>query len=384
MPPGWNLGNSFDATPNETSWGNPTPNQTLIKAVHAAGFNTLRIPVTWTNHIGAGPAYTIDAAWMAKVTQTAQWAVDEGMFVFVNTHHDADGQWITFPATASAAATVAAEVKAVWTQIATAFKSFDAHLMLECFNEPHNVNGNDAATQTDLNMYLEACVNAIRGTGGANATRLIMIQPVGASPLQDGIQSMMNASIIGDPNLLISIHTYHPTNFGLSETRYAWGSADDYTSMRNSHRTGDPGLVADPAHRHRRMGLHGGSGDDQQSRSRPGLLSGCDDGRHGSALVGQRRLRQRFVRALQQNHRRSNVSDDRQRNHDGGQEWQGGAQQLGDACQSITSLACAAGDPAARQPVQRHDAALLRLFLGRRSRLPRDPTSARDRGYCCP
>jgi endoglucanase len=234
MPPGWNLGNSFDASPNETSWSNPTPNQTLIKAVHAAGFNTLRIPVTWTDHLGAGPAYTIDAAWMAKVTRTAQWAVDEGMFVFVNTHHDADGQWITFPATASAAAAVAAEVKAVWTQIATAFKSFDAHLMLECFNEPHNVNGNDAATQTDLNMYLEACVNAIRGTGGANATRLIMIQPVGASPLQDGIQSMLNASIIGDPNLLISIHTYHPTNFGLSETRYAWGSAGDYTSMQNS------------------------------------------------------------------------------------------------------------------------------------------------------
>ena len=234
MSPGWNLGNSFDATPDETSWGNPTPNQTLIKAVHAAGFKTLRLPVTWTNHFGAGPAYTIDSAWMAKVVQTAKWAVDDGMFVFVNTHHDADGQWITFPASASSAATIAAEVKAIWTQIATAFKSFDSHLMLECFNEPHNVNGNDAATQTDLNMYLEACVNAIRGTGGANATRLIMIQPVGASPLQDGIQSMMNASIIGDPNLLISIHTYYPINFGLSETRYAWGSADDYTSMRDS------------------------------------------------------------------------------------------------------------------------------------------------------
>jgi len=234
MSPGWNLGNSFDATPNETSWGNPTPNQTLINAVKAAGFKTLRIPVTWTNHIGAAPSYTIDAAWMTKVTRTAQWGIDAGMYVFVNTHHDADGQWITFPASTSAAATIATEVKAVWTQIATAFKAFDSRLMLECFNEPHNVNGNDAATQTDLNMYLEACVTAIRGTGGANATRLIMIQPVGASPLLDGIQSMMKASIIDDPNLLVSIHTYHPTNFGLSETPYAWGSVDDYTNMRNS------------------------------------------------------------------------------------------------------------------------------------------------------
>ena len=237
MPPGWNLGNSFDGNPTVTSWGNPTPSQTLIKAVHAAGFNTLRLPVTWTDHIGAAPTYTIDSAWMNQVAQTAQWAVDAGMFVFVNTHHEADGNggWVTFPATTSAAQDVAAEVTAVWTQIAKAFQSFDSHLMLECFNEPNEAGGgNTAQAQTDLNMYLEACVNAIRGTGGANATRIIMIQPVGASPVQSGIQSMMKASIINDPNLLISLHTYYPTNFGLSETPYAWGSSADYTNMQSS------------------------------------------------------------------------------------------------------------------------------------------------------
>jgi endoglucanase len=237
MPPGWNLGNSFDGGPTVTSWGNPTPSQTLIQAVHAAGFNTLRLPVTWTDHIGAAPSYTIDQSWMNQVAQTAQWAVDAGMFVLVNTHHEADGNggWVTFPASTSAAQSVAAEVTAVWTQIATTFKSFDSHLMLECFNEPNEAGGgNTSQAQTDLNLYLAACVNAIRGTGGANATRIVMIQPVGASPVQSGIQSMMKASIIDDPNLLISLHTYYPTNFGLSETPYAWGSSADYTSMQNS------------------------------------------------------------------------------------------------------------------------------------------------------
>ncbi len=236
MAPGWNLGNSFDGSPNETSWGNPTPSQTLINAVHTAGFKTLRLPVTWTNHIGAGPSYTVDSAWMTKVTQTAQWAVDAGMYTFVNTHHEADGNggWVTFPAT-SAASTVAAEVTAVWTQIATAFKSFDPHLMLECFNEPNEAGGgNTAQAQTDLNLYLEACYAAIRGTGGANATRIIMIQPVGASPIQSGIQAMQKVSFINDPNVVISLHTYYPTNFGLSTTPYAWGSSSDYTNMQNS------------------------------------------------------------------------------------------------------------------------------------------------------
>jgi endoglucanase len=237
MSPGWNLGNSFDGTPNVTSFGNPAPTQTLINAVHAAGFKTLRLPVTWTAHIGAAPAYTINSAWMAQVVQTAQWAIDAGMYVFVNTHHEADGNggWVTFPATTAAAQSVAAEVTAVWTQIATAFQSFDSRLMLECFNEPNEAGGgNTAQAQTDLNMYLAACVNAIRGTGGANATRIVMIQPVGASPNQAGIQSMQKASIINDPNLLISIHTYYPTNFGLGTTAYAWGSATDYTNMQSS------------------------------------------------------------------------------------------------------------------------------------------------------
>jgi endoglucanase len=237
MSPGWNLGNSFDGTPNETSYGNPAPTQTLINAVHAAGFKTLRLPVTWTTHIGASPSYTIDSTWMGKVKQTAQWAVDAGMYVFVNTHHEADGNggWVSFPSSTSSAQTVATEVGAVWTQIATAFQSFDGHLMFECFNEPNEAGGGNTTTaQTDLNMYLEACFKAIRGTGGANATRIVMIQPTGASPIQSGIQSMQKVSFISDPNLIISLHTYYPTNFGLSTTPYAWGSASDYTNMQNS------------------------------------------------------------------------------------------------------------------------------------------------------
>ncbi len=235
MSPGWNLGSSFDGAPFVTSWGNPAPNQVLISAVRTAGFHTMRIPVTWTDHIGAAPNYTIDSTWMAQVVQTAQWAVDAGLYVFVNTHHDADGQWVSFPASEADDTTVAAEVTAVWTQIATALQGLDRHLMFECFNEPHTTAGASAATeQSELNTYLEACVNAIRGTGGANATRMIMIQPVGASPIQAGIQSMLQASIISDPNLIISLHTYYPSNFGLSTTPYAWGSASDYTSMAQS------------------------------------------------------------------------------------------------------------------------------------------------------
>ena len=45
MGAGWNLGNQLEAslngTPNETSWGNPTINANLIKAVKNAGFRSI-------------------------------------------------------------------------------------------------------------------------------------------------------------------------------------------------------------------------------------------------------------------------------------------------------------------------------------------------------
>ncbi|MBP5178116.1 MAG: cellulase family glycosylhydrolase, partial [Lachnospiraceae bacterium] len=65
---GWNLGNTFDATggnraniySQETSWGNPKVTPELIKAVHDRGFKTIRIPVTWNNHIIKDGSYTIN------------------------------------------------------------------------------------------------------------------------------------------------------------------------------------------------------------------------------------------------------------------------------------------------------------------------------------
>lgn len=56
MGVGWNLGNSLDLHIEgkswesiyqyETQWGNPVVTESLIKAVQAKGFNTVRIPVT--------------------------------------------------------------------------------------------------------------------------------------------------------------------------------------------------------------------------------------------------------------------------------------------------------------------------------------------------
>ena len=231
MGAGWNLGNTFDATPNETSWGNPETTQPLIQAVKDAGFKTVRVPVTWTDHIGAGPNYAIDSAWMDKVEQVVKWVLQTGMYAIVNTHHDADEQWILL--TAADQPKVTPELDAVWKQIATRFKGYDDHLIFETFNEPHGpmnqYDGGNPEQQMVLNAYIATALAAIRGTGGNNATRAVMIQPHGASPSQAGVKALV---IPNDPNLLISIHTYYPTGFSFGPTPTTWGSsAADYTDM---------------------------------------------------------------------------------------------------------------------------------------------------------
>ena len=116
---GWNLGNTFDGSGTETGWGNPVTTQEMIDVVHKQGFKMMRQPVTWSSHFGGAPSYTIDAAFLARVVAVANYALNDSMYVMVNTHHDGGGLYTL----SSTDATSQAKVVAVWTQIANAFKS---------------------------------------------------------------------------------------------------------------------------------------------------------------------------------------------------------------------------------------------------------------------
>ena len=102
MGMGWNLGNQLEASsnkvPNETTWGNPTITEDLIKAVKAQGFNTIRIPVSYLSKIGEAPDYTIDSAWLDRVQEVVDYVVGNDMYAVINIHGDGyytvDGSWL--------------------------------------------------------------------------------------------------------------------------------------------------------------------------------------------------------------------------------------------------------------------------------------------------
>lgn len=259
---GWNLGNQLDAyeedpkekdylMPSETVWGNPKVTQQAITKVREAGFTTIRIPVTWLAKIGPAPEYTIDAAWMARVTEVVGYAYNAGFRnIIVDTHHDEDhddNHWQDLKHASTDPALneeIKKEITAVWTQIANNFKDCGSWLMFEGFNELNDGGwGHSAAFKANpslqcnvLNEWLQVFVDAVRATGGENATRWLACSTYCANPTFAKYLVLPK-----DPanRLMVSVHYYDPSDYTLGTTNKATGK--DYLPYTDWGHTGVPG-----------------------------------------------------------------------------------------------------------------------------------------------
>ena len=134
---GWNLGNTLDSyntsktgIATETGWGNPKTTKEMIQSVKNAGFNAVRIPITWGEHMNGD---TIDSEWLERAAEIVDYAYNEGMFVIINMHHD-DALW--FEPDDSEYSADSAKLKAIWEQIAARFADYGDRLLFEGMNEP--------------------------------------------------------------------------------------------------------------------------------------------------------------------------------------------------------------------------------------------------------
>ncbi|HEX9059492.1 MAG TPA: cellulase family glycosylhydrolase, partial [Clostridia bacterium] len=229
---GWNLGNTLDGSPTETSWGNPKTTKAMLDQVKAEGFNTIRIPVTWDGHCGAAPDYAVDKAWMDRVEEVVNYALDDGMYVILNLHHE--NNWLK--ADSADVATVVPRLTSMWQQIGTRFQNYGDKLIFETMNEPRLVgsttewSGGDADGRACINKYNQAAVDTIRKTGGNNDKRFIMIPTYGAN---DGSAAMNDLTIPNnDSRVIVSLHAYTPYNFAMNiNGTSTWGSSSDKSAL---------------------------------------------------------------------------------------------------------------------------------------------------------
>jgi len=214
---GWNIGNTMEPPTGEGTWNCPPVTQGLIDAVAAAGFNTIRIPVAWDSHADAD--MVIDPAWMARVQEVVDYCWANNLYVIVNSHWD--NGWLDENIKVKVNATVDAKVNAYWTQIATNFIGYDDHLLFAGTNEPVVDRANAMPT---LLAYEQTFVDAVRATGGYNATRWLVVQGPGTDI--DKTDEMMNALPVDSTpgRLMVEVHYYSPYNFTMMTADEYWGN----------------------------------------------------------------------------------------------------------------------------------------------------------------
>jgi len=228
MRVGWNLGNTLDTTnlswlgenpavtQLETAWGNPVTTRENITTIANAGFNIIRIPVSWNKAVDSN--FEIRRDWMERVKEVVDFAVDTGVFIILNSHHDEN----IFKFTNEEMETSLAAYQKIWEQIAYTFKDYDERLIFEGLNEPRTMNsphewtGGNNEERTNLNIYYQLFVDIIRASGGKNDKRFLMLNTYAASPLQAPINSLVIPNDSVPDRIIVSFHSYTPFSFALS------------------------------------------------------------------------------------------------------------------------------------------------------------------------
>ncbi|MDA1358376.1 cellulase family glycosylhydrolase [Glycomyces luteolus] len=206
MQPGWNVGNTLDSLGGETNWGNPMITEAQLQTVKAAGYNSIRLPVTWDEFTGESPDYTIAPERMERVAQVVDWALANDLQVMLNIHHDS---WMWIDQLPSNHDNVMAKFEAMWTQIATRFKDYPAGLSFESNNEPA-FEGVSLEEGDVYNAELnQAFYDVVRNSGGNNGDRLLILPSLHTNAEQvrlDPLKTMIEG--LEDPMVAATIHYY--------------------------------------------------------------------------------------------------------------------------------------------------------------------------------
>lgn len=264
MGVGWNLGNTLESNSGdvtnmwieawtgrttkdyETAWGQPQATRELIHMFKEAGFNAIRVPVSWYPHMGRidvtirdgkplwDPAtwtgYDVDPVWMARVREVVNYVIDEGMYCILNVHHDTgDSSTAWLKAEESYYSKYKERFVSLWTQIATEFESYDERLVFESFNEMIDADGTwnspkNSSSYNAINSFNADFVAAVRATGGNNAHRNLILNTYAASASEDALKAFELPYDDIEGHLCAEVHSYAPYQFamveGSSQTRF--------------------------------------------------------------------------------------------------------------------------------------------------------------------
>lgn len=223
---GWNLGDLLDACPNtgelsvgsvssETSWGNPKATQTLIDGVKESGVNSIRVPVTWYNHMDPS-TYEIDEAWMERVEEVVNYVLTDDMYCILNVHHDTgENGWLK-------ASNIELDTKkeilaAIWKQVSERFADYGDKLLFEGFNEILDDNSEWVSPSLEsldiVNDLNQLFVDTVRASGGNNAQRCLIVNTYAAAGNSYVTSNFKTPTDVISDRIIAECHVYQPFYF---------------------------------------------------------------------------------------------------------------------------------------------------------------------------
>lgn len=189
---GINLGNALEA-PSEGEWG-MTLEESFFEEIKKAGFDSVRIPIRWSNHAEKESPYAIDREFFDRVDWAIDQATSRDLVTVVNFHHieeiyeDPSGERPRF--------------LALWKQVAERYKDSPDTVIFEILNEPH---GNlDAEPWNDL------LVEALGVIRESNPDRTVIIGPANWNNFR-ALDTLKLPE--DDRNLIATFHYYDPFRF---------------------------------------------------------------------------------------------------------------------------------------------------------------------------
>ena len=225
--------------PNETAWNNSTITQGTFTAVKAAGFNTVRIPISYLSYLQYDSSteygYSVNDSWMARIKEVVDMAISENLYVIINVHGDGynsvSGAWLL--CNSSDQTTIVRKYKALWQDVANTFKDYDEHLIFESMNEEfdgQNYTSYINSYYDNIMIYNQAFVDVVRATGSNNAKRWLMV-PGWNTNINCTVDEYFNPPTDNKNRIMISVHFYDPYNFSHdagSNNQYIWPANDEW------------------------------------------------------------------------------------------------------------------------------------------------------------
>lgn len=248
MKLGWNLGNSLDVcnadrdgdgqvnehsdNVDETLWGNVKTTKKIFETLKDEGFNAVRIPITWRDHMSDD--YTVDVDWMNRVQEVVDYAYDLDMYVIINVHHDGGGDpefgaWIRNASEDYDG--VLKKYKTLWNQICERFQDYDEKLIFESMNEVGFDDMSVSDAYETLNNLNQEFVDLVRASGGNNPNRHLLI----AGYWTDVEKTCSDKyKMPNDPagKCIVSVHYYTPWEFCTTNINHEWGTPQEVKVMQ--------------------------------------------------------------------------------------------------------------------------------------------------------